>query len=174
MFKKILTMMGVMTLLFGCTSNPPMKIAQNFNPNAYLGEWYEIARTPNFFEKGCRCISATYTAEQNDYIGVYNQCLKDNKWSDINGYVWNVDNDPAKLRVRFFWPFYASYWVLYVDSDYQYAVVGEPSRTYLWFLARDRVLDQATIDKMKAIAQDQGYDLSDLIYPSQQNCPMRK
>ena len=105
---------------------------------------------------------------------MYNQCLKDNKWSDISGYAWNVDNDPAKLRVRFFWPFYASYWVLYVDSDYQYAVVGEPSRTYLWFLARDRVLDQATIDKMKAIAQDQGYDLSDLIYPNQQNCPIEQ
>lgn len=173
MFKKWSLAILAVLLATGCATHAPMQTAQNFNPDSYLGKWYEIARTPNIFEKDCSCISATYSERGADTIGVYNQCFKNNRWSDISGYAWSVDDDPAKLRVRFFWPFYASYWVLYVDPDYQYAVVGEPSRTYLWFLARNPSLDQATIDKLKSIAISQGYDLSELIFPEQDNCPIR-
>ena len=47
----------------------------------------------------------------------------------------------AKLKVWFFWPFKGDYWIIDLDPDYQWAVVGVPSRKYLWILSRTPTLD---------------------------------
>ena len=77
---------------------------------------------------------------------------------------------PAKLEVRFAprWlsalPFvWADYWVIALDDDYRWAIVGEPGRDYLWILSRERVVDARTLDGLKARARMLGYDLRELI-----------
>jgi apolipoprotein D and lipocalin family protein len=68
----------------------------------------------------------------------------------------------AKLRVTFFWPFYGSYWVIGLDPDYKWAVVGEPSRKYLWILSRSAELDAATYAAIISLVKEKGYDPSRL------------
>ena len=65
--------------------------------------------------------------------------------------------------MTFFWPFYGDYWIIDLDSDYRWAVVGEPDRRYLWILARDRRMEEGLFDSVVARIQAQGYDLTNLI-----------
>ena len=69
---------------------------------------------------------------------------------------------PAKLQVQFFWPFRGDYWVIELDPDYRYAVVGHPSREYLWILARSRTLDATTYDELLRRIEAHGFDLGRL------------
>ena len=77
---------------------------------------------------------------------------------------------PAKLEVRFapawlgFLPFvWGKYWVIELAPDYSYAVVGEPSREYLWILARGPEMDDATYARITAGLPALGYDATKLV-----------
>jgi apolipoprotein D and lipocalin family protein len=68
----------------------------------------------------------------------------------------------ARLRVSFFWPFHADYWVIGLDPDYRWAVVGEPRRRYLWILSRTPAMAPEDYARAVAVAREAGYDLSRL------------
>lgn len=74
----------------------------------------------------------------------------------------------AKLRVRFFGPFEGDYWIIELDDQYQYAVVGEPSRSYLWILSRTPQLDQNIIDGILQRLPDLDYDPDRLEFTPQE------
>ena len=148
-----------------------MKVAQNVDLNQYMGKWYEIARLPNHFQKGCACSTADYKIIDDTYISVTNQCDKNGVLKTSTAKAWRVDGkDNSRLKVRFFWPFTGNYWILYVSSNYKYAVVGEPSREYLWFLSRTKTIDNKNFDLMKQVARSQGYDLRKLIVADNAEC----
>lgn len=135
--------------------------------NKYKGTWYEIARLPNFFEKKLKCISANYTLREDGKITVVNagNYISDpQKATSSKGVAWIPDkNSPAKLKVQFFWPFSGDYWILYLDKDYRYVLVGDPSYKYLWILARERKMDETTYKLLIQKAIDSGYDVKSII-----------
>lgn len=135
--------------------------------NRYAGKWYEIARLPNFFERKLKCASATYTLRPDGRITVLNagNYIEDPKKStSTTGVAWVPDkNSPAKLKVQFFWPFSGDYWILYLDKDYRYALVGDPDTKYLWILARDKVMDDTTYRMLLQKAVDNGYNVETII-----------
>ncbi|KAI3801737.1 hypothetical protein L1987_29851 [Smallanthus sonchifolius] len=59
-------------------------------------------------------------------------------------------------------PVVGDYWVLYLDDDYQYALVGQPSRKYLWILCRKNHLDEETYKQLVEKAKAEGYDVTKL------------
>jgi apolipoprotein D and lipocalin family protein len=70
----------------------------------------------------------------------------------------------ARLKVSFFWPFKADYWVIGLDPDYRWAMVGNPNRKYLWLLSRTPQLPKPLLDAALASASAQGFDLSQFRY----------
>jgi apolipoprotein D and lipocalin family protein len=130
----------------------------------YQGTWYEIASFPQRFQKGCHCTSATYTATQEDFVVVENRCRKDSingEESYIKGKAYIVENsNNAKLEVEFFWPFKGDYWIIDLDKDYQYAVVGHPNREYLWILSRTPQMSDSLYTEITKRIADKGFDLS--------------
>lgn len=150
----------------------PLQPVPGLDINRYSGTWYEIARLPNRFEDQCvGDITATYTPLQSGRIRVVNACRdKDGRMQSVTGQARRSADHPGKLKVRFapawlgWLPFvWADYWVLALDPDYRWVIVGEPGRDYLWFLARDRALDRATLDDLRARATALGYRLDDLV-----------
>ncbi len=133
----------------------------------YMGTWYEIARLPNFFERKLKCISATYTLRDDGRITVLNKgnYLSDpGKSTSSAGVAWVPDKiSPAKLKVQFFWPFSGDYWIMDLDKDYRYVLVGDPALKYLWILARDKKMDESTYNMLLKKALDNGYDLKSII-----------
>ena len=71
---------------------------------------------------------------------------------------------PGELEVRFSGvPFVAAdYWVLWVDADYETAVVGVPSGRAGWILARTPTIDAARRARAEAVLEANGYDPSRL------------
>ncbi len=147
----------------------------DFRVSRYLGNWYEIARLPNRLQNECLPpIRASYAIDQLDSrrIIVENVCnTKDKHLHSIAGVAYFEDsNSVAKLKVTFVPKFfrwlqlgYGDYWILYTDYD-KVAVVGSPNREYLWLLARIPNLSHDDLLAAIAIAKQQGFDTSKLIY----------
>jgi apolipoprotein D and lipocalin family protein len=150
--------------LIGCSSNQPLETVDSVDLQRYQGTWYEIASFPQRFQKGCHCTSATYTATQEDFVVVENRCRKDSingEESYIKGKAYIVENsNNAKLEVEFFWPFKGDYWIIDLDKDYQYAVVGHPNREYLWILSRKPQMSDSLYTEITKRIADKGFDLS--------------
>ena len=134
----------------------------------YLGTWYEIARYDHFFERGCVGVTATYEQAQGDRIKVTNRCVKgpdlQGEVKKIEGKAWVPDpEEPGKLKVQFFWPFRADYWVLEVAPDYSWALVGDPSGKTCWILSRTPQLPDDVYETLTEKLRARGYDPEKLI-----------
>jgi apolipoprotein D and lipocalin family protein len=57
---------------------------------------------------------------------------------------------------------WGDYWIIGLAPDYSWAVVGDPSRNYLWILARTPRLDDASIAAARTLAAESGYDVGRL------------
>lgn len=127
----------------------------------YAGTWYEIAKYPNKFQKQCvGNTTATYNLKPNGDVEVVNKCLKkDGNIDDAAGKAKIVDKQTnARLKVSFFLFFYAPYYVIDLGENYEYAVVGEPDRKYLWILSRAPELSDATYQKILRKVETLGYN----------------
>lgn len=119
-----------------------MEVVKGLDIGKYMGRWYEIASFPSRFQpKSGVDTRATYTLNSDGTVHVLNETWTDGKRGYIEGSAYKADpkSDEAKLKVKFYVPPFlpiipvtGDYWVLYIDDDYQYAVVGQPSRAYLW------------------------------------------
>jgi apolipoprotein D and lipocalin family protein len=145
----------------------PMQVAPSVDLTRYAGKWYEIARLPNRFQRDCAGdTTATYELRPDGKITVINQCrTPDGRLKSARGTARRAsDKEPnTKLKVTFFWPFYGNYWIIDLDPDYNWAVVGEPGRKYLWVLSRTPRLDEALYQQILERARHQGYDVSRMI-----------
>ncbi|MDH4281235.1 MAG: lipocalin family protein [Myxococcales bacterium] len=145
---------------------PPLETVPEVDLNRYLGTWYEIASYPQSFQEGCTGTTATYTLRDDGQIDVLNECRKgslDGKEDSARGRARVVDRDTnAKLEVSFFRPFWGDYWIIDLGPDYEYAVVGHPSRDYLWILSRTPTLDEATYEGISSRLEQEGYPLDRL------------
>lgn len=156
-------------ILYACKKKyAPLPVVSYVDLKKYMGVWYEIAHLPVSFQKGCYATKATYMLRNNGEVEVLNTCNKnslDGKLKKAEGKAFVADpTTNAKLKVQFFWPFKGDYWILDIGEDYQYAVVGEPSRENLWILSRSPRIDQQVLQNIIEKANTQGFDTSKLIY----------
>jgi len=140
----------------------------------YTGKWYEIARLPNSFEKGLICVTAEYSLRDDGRITVINAGHKENdpgEVKSIRGKAWVPDkNEPGRLKVQFFWPFAAGYYIFHLDREnYQYALVGTPSRKFFWILARDPQMEEKLYNELVEVARLNDFDVDKLL-KVRQNC----
>jgi apolipoprotein D and lipocalin family protein len=148
------------------TSVPELELSR------YAGQWYEIAHLPVSFQRKCAGeITASYALHADGTIGVRNACrTHDGGHAVAEGVARTVEGHPGRLQVRFapdwlsWLPLvWADYWVIALDPGYQWAVVGDPDREYLWILSREPAMDHAQFDRLKAKAEAMGYDLAPLV-----------
>ena len=156
--------------LFGCSYDPPKGIepVKNFDKQAYLGRWYEIARLDHSFERGLSCVSATYEPRSDGGIKVINRGFnaKKDQWSEAEGRGYLVGNDNVgQLKVSFFGPFYGSYIIFYLDD--QAAYVTSNTKNYLWYLSRTPKVTKKQLDHFKAYAKKHGFAVDQLIIVDQ-------
>jgi apolipoprotein D and lipocalin family protein len=158
-------LVGLIAFMTACSTEndpslKPMPVVASVDVAQYLGTWHQVAWIPNSFQSDCATdTKATYTLDGAD-LRVQNQCKDVNgKTTEAIGIAKIVEgSNNAKLRVSFFRPFYGNYWILALDPDYKWVLVGEPKRTYGWVLARETTLDAATLNQILDHAVTQGYD----------------
>lgn len=147
-------------------ATPTVETVPYVDLQRYLGKWYEVASFPQRFQKGCTATTAEYSLRDNGKIKVLNSChlnTVDGPLKSATGTAHVVDHKTnAKLKVTFFWPFYGDYWILDLGENYEYAMVGDSSRKYLWFLSRTPAVDPLVFEHLKKKAEQLGFDLSKL------------
>jgi apolipoprotein D and lipocalin family protein len=147
----------------------PLATVPSVDVPRYMGTWYEIAKYPNWFQKKCvSSTSATYSLQADGQVQVLNRCkTAKGEWSEALGQARQIGraNSP-RLQVRFapswlsFIPLvWGNYWIIDLDPQYQWVVVSEPSREYLWILSRTPELPAATYQSLQGKLAANGFDL---------------
>ncbi|WP_157954043.1 lipocalin family protein [Microbulbifer sp. A4B17] len=141
--------------------------------NQYLGKWYEIARLPQIFQPACTAVTADYGLNDDGSISVFNFCrILHPKYGfpiSIQGTGVPIDETNSKLAITFFEGKAAGdYWILELDSAYQWSLVGDPGHTSLYLLSRTPQLDEATVDALLDLAVTKhGYNIDHIIMTRQ-------
>ena len=159
----------LMAVFTGCHSTRrPVDLTPvtNVDLPRYLGQWYEIARFDHWFERGMSHTKANYAMREDGDIQVVNTGLKDGKIKTSTGKAKRTDQQ-GLLRVSFFWPFYGDYRILWLDDDYQIALVGGGDSDYLWILSRTTALNPTVKRLILTEATRRGYDADKLIWVEQ-------
>ncbi|MDP4208041.1 MAG: lipocalin family protein [Bacteroidota bacterium] len=158
----------IMKGLYACTTIPNGAVAvKPFDKDKYLGKWYEIARIDFKYEKDLNNTTAEYSLNDNGTIRVYNQGYntKKQEWNQAIGKAKFVgEKNIAMLKVSFFGPFYSGYNVIAIDDEYIYALIAGKNLKYLWILSRDTSIPVEIKDKYLKIAQEIGYNTTDLLW----------
>lgn len=167
--------LAALLLLAACATAPgpeAPRTVPSVDLTRYSGRWHEVARLPQRFQDSsrlrCEEANATYFPAAAGGISVLNECVNGldpaRGIHSVRGIAYPVEGSHnARLRVSFFWPFYGDYWVLGLDPDYQWAVVGTPNRRNLWILSRSPALAAPQMEQALVIARAQGFDTSRLI-----------
>lgn len=157
--------------LISCATRPTdQPTVPKLDAARYSGEWHEIARLPNSFEKNLVAAKAVYKAKSDGGIHVHNVGLEENgARTSIHGTARQVDStEPGKLKVRFD-PFPANlfegdYWILDINHSYTRALVGSPNRKYLWLLSKNPKDGRQEFSAQIQRAQELGYDTRSLLF----------
>lgn len=161
----------IITLLLvgGCVAVPDnVTPVKNFDPERYLGKWYEIARLDHSFERGLEKVTADYSYRDDGGIKVVNRGFDPvkAKWKEAVGKAYFVEApDVGRLKVSFFGPFYGGYNIILLDGkNYSWSVVCGPDKSYLWILARTPHLGKSVIEELISKINGYGFKTDELIY----------
>jgi len=167
MKKILLIVIGL--FLTGCAvfrNDPPLETVDAVDLDRYMGEWYVIANIPYFGERGNVAGRAIYRARDDgrmDDIYLYRDGSFDEPEERLEGVAWVVDEQTrARWKVRFFWPFTFDYYIVDLDDDYQWSLVGHPSRDYAWIMAREPRMDDALYQRLLARFDALGFESAEL------------
>jgi len=142
-----------------------LKPIQNFDPDRYMGTWYEIARLDHWFERNQEEVQITYSFDEDGDIRIQTQCIEEGEPQESNGWAKFTDErSVGSLKISFFRPFYTPYLIFELDKNYQYAFLGSEDKKYLWFLARKKNISKALRNKFLQRTQKLGFKLDTLIW----------
>lgn len=150
----------------------PLPTVQAVDLERYSGRWFEISRLPMWFERKCiDNITANYTVRSDGRIDVLNSCRTADGQISARGIAEVPDaRYPGQLRVRFAPDWLAwlpvvwgDYWIMDLDPNYGWVMIGAPSRGYLWILSRTPQLDATIVSRLKQSASAQGFDIAPMI-----------
>ena len=155
---------------------PAVRTVPFVDLSRYAGDWFEIARFENRFQRQCvGDVRASYARRADGRIDVVNRCRTADGQTEASGVARLLDEQThAKLKVRFApawlsWlpPVWGDYWIIGLAPDYSWAVVGDPGREYLWILARMPRLDAESMAAARTAALDNGFDVRRLVQTPQ-------
>ncbi len=170
-------LLSALGLFLGCATAPPEGVTpvRGFEPERYLGRWYEIARLDHRFERGLTHVTATYTRRDDGGIDVLNRGYdaEAGEWKTAEGRAYFLKGETVgSLKVSFFGPFYGGYHVMALDkAAYAHALVCGPSRSYLWILARSPSLPPETIRRLITMAEAHRFPVEELIFLDHEHPP---
>lgn len=151
------------------SSPPPLQAVDSIDTKRYAGKWYEIARLPTPLQRRCvGDVTVEYTAGLQGALHINNRCrTKDGSIAAMSGTATPREGATgAQYQADFLQPA-TQYWIIGLDSEYRWAVIGDPDRKTLWILARKPQLAPEQLEQALQAARAQGYPLDELHYTPQ-------
>ena len=152
------------SLLSGCSSQQPMATVDYVDLQRFMGDWYVIANIPTFLEKDAYNPVESYQLNADGSIATtfsFNDGAFDGeqKMYHPRGFIRNSTTN-AEWGMQFVWPIKADYRIVYLDSEYQYTVIGRNSRDYVWIMARSAQIPDLVYAELHELVITLGYDAS--------------
>jgi len=142
----------------------PLKTVDYVDLERFMGDWYVIAIIPNFIEKNAVNGIESYSTLNKDGVKIdyiFRVKTPDGKLKHLQPKAWIHNRETnAEWRVQFLWPLKAAYLIIDLAEDYSYTVIGEPSRKFVWIMAREPELEDELYDSILGRLDQQGYDIS--------------
>jgi apolipoprotein D and lipocalin family protein len=167
----LLAALGV--FVFAHLAQAQLKTVPYVDPARYIGDWYQIAYNPLPFESGCVCSRQQLGLRPDGLLSVYNSCNDKTPQGPLRE-IWGTaeDVDPAthsKFLVDFGFPRKGDYWIIGLDTNYQYAVVTDPAGRSLYILSKTPTLSVEQYNEAVTSAAEQ-VDTTKLQQTLQQGC----
>jgi len=156
------------------TSRQPLRVVESVDLTRYAGRWYEAARLPNRFQDQCLGdVVVHYALRTDGRIDVVNRCRTSASTVDEARGIGRKAGDQqssARLEVRFapailsfLSSVWGDYWIIGLGPEYTWAVVGTPSREYLWILSRTPEMSATSYERAIEIARGNGFDVTRVV-----------
>lgn len=170
-----LIVVAVGCFIFGCSEMRTADIpaVENFDLKRYCGKWYEIARLPNWFERGMSDVTASYSLLPDGSVKVINRGIRHGKTVVANGSGrFAGKSGQGELEVSFQWPFWSGYRVIWLNADYSIAAVCGDRMNYLWILARTPEIPLNELDIVIDFLRNCGFAVDKLEYTGHEKRPL--
>ena len=172
----LIALLFIPSFVLAQDENTVPQTVKNVDLQKYTGTWYEIAKVPNSFQDHCiKSTTATYQLDEDGEIIVINRCKdEDGEFDEAEGVARVIDTiSNSKLEVSFvsllgvnlFW---GDYWIIGLEENYKYVVVGTPSRKYGWILCRTPKMEEVDLEECFKIMEDNGYRRNDFVMSLQE------
>jgi len=153
-------------LLSGCQSQKPLETVDYVDLQRFMGDWYVIANIPTFLEKNAYNPIESYALDTDGSIATTFSFNADSlegekKVYNPRGFIKNTDTN-AEWGMQFLWPIKADYRIVYLDSNYQYTVIGRNKRDYVWIMARNSTISAKMLTELTQFVASIGYDIDQL------------
>lgn len=132
--------------------------------------WYEIARMPQKFEYRLVCVTTTYKRRSDNLISSENNArfaTPSGKATHIKGKGFSTNKENTKLKIAYVLDIFQDYWILDLSDDYEWALIGDPTRKGLWIISRNPTLDNSVIDPLINLAKKYEFPVDTIIYTYQ-------
>lgn len=156
--------LSLVVSLAGC-NREPLDVAPDVDLDRFQGRWHEIAHFARATQADCTGTTATYTRRPDGNIAVAHECtLKGGAYHGATAIAHVPDaRTPGKMEIEFSGHL-GDYWIIDVAPDYRYAVIGHPSRDYLWILSRTPSMETTDLDLALTHAREKSFDTNRLEY----------
>lgn len=155
-------------------NNPPLRVVESIDLTQYSGRWFEAARLPNKFQNQCTGdVVVHYALRDDGRLDVVNRCrTAAGKVDEARGIGRKAGDGTSnsRLEVRFapailsfLRSVWGDYWIIGLGPEYTWAVVGTPSREYLWILSRTPQMSATSYDRAIEIARANGFDVKKVV-----------
>lgn len=163
-FTRALPMVAICFAVAACAgAKPPLRTVSHVDIPRYMGHWRVIGEIPYFAERGAVDSVESYELLPDGTIYNWFTCRKGGFDKPVtkftaHAYIYNKHTN-AEWRVKFLGGLItAPYLIVDLDPDYQWTVVGHPSRDYGWIMARKKTMPEATYQAILKRLAAQGYD----------------
>lgn len=174
--KSILSFLAFLGLTITAPAAPALKTVNQVDLVRYQGLWYEVASIPASFQKKCvGNVTAEYKILPDGLVEVINSCelaSGEKNVAEGRAKVTNPEQN-SKLKVTFvklvkwIFAFGGDYWIIDLEENYNYVVVGHPERTFGWILSRTPSLSDETLRGIQSRLEEQGYNSCDFMTTKQ-------
>lgn len=145
-----------------CQSNKPLKTVDYVDIQRFMGDWFVIANIPTFLEKDAYNPLESYRLDDDGSIATtfsFNAGAIDGekKVYKPRGFITNTETN-AEWGMQFLWPIKADYRIVYLDTNYQYTVIGRKQRDYVWIMARTPEIPAQLYSELEQFVTSLGYN----------------
>jgi apolipoprotein D and lipocalin family protein len=155
------------TLLAGCQTapgKPPIRTVPQVDLQRFMGDWYVVAHRPTAVERTAFNAVESYRLNTDGTIDTtftFNQGAPDGKVKkySMKGIVMNTATN-AEWAMQFAGPMKADYKIVWLDDNYQEAIIGRDQRDYVWILTRNPNISPTDFDALLSRVRNMGYEIN--------------